>query len=202
MVKSFFGVCAACVMSSIAAVAMSGSGTSTTPATNPYAPRYEKNVVGMALPDQSLDSVLPPNADLTSAGFVAPLQSSKTCSSTCSKTCSTTCTTTRGCKTQTQGCQGTTIPPTTTTTQPARPSTLPTGSVQITQNLTARTIVNTQRALVIAGYEGLCVTGVETSPEYKAALLDFQRRQGLPPSGEVNDATWASLQQLLVKVSR
>ena len=200
MVKPLIGVCAACVMSSIAAVAVSGSGASTTPSTNPYESRYERNVAGLGLPDQTFDNVLPPNADLGMTGFVAPGQSSRTCSSTCSKTCSTTCTTTRGCKTQTQGCQGTTTAP--ATTQPAKSSALPAGSVLITPDLNARTVVNAQRALVIAGYQGLCVTGAEGSPDYKAALVDFQRRQSLTASGEVNDATWAKFQQLLLKASR
>lgn len=180
---------------SVAVVAMaSNSGESTQTPQNPYAAVYVKNLAGMKLPDQALDLVLPPDADLKVSEFTATTQASRTCS----QRCSTTCTTTRGCKQQTDGCQGTATQP--KPSQPATPSTPIASSVRLTLDVTERTLVNSQRALAIAGYEGFCLDGAD-SPTFRTALRDFQTRQSLPADGVLGDTTWQALRALLVRAT-
>lgn len=174
---------------------------------NPYADKYARNLVGMSLPDQTLDGVRPPNADVA---FAHDPEGGAQASKTCSQRCSTTCTTTRGCKRQTDGCSGGSTPasppPYSTPSQPL-PAAVPLMSaptataVQLTQDLTALTTVNAQRALVIAGYEGLCVTGT-IAPAFDVALKDFQSRHRIAATGVLTLETWQVLQPLLLRASR
>lgn len=197
----------AIVAASSVAVVVFASSTSNDAATpqNPYAAVYANSLAGMKAPDHSLDRVLPPNADFGVAAPVVAAPQSKTCSQRCSTTCSKGCTTTRGCssncKRQSDGCGGSiTRPPTTTTTSPVETSALlPSSKSPAARDFTARTVLNAQRALVIAGYEGVCVNGLE-SKEFLVALRDFQSKNGLVPQGTMTDFTWQAMRPMLARM--
>lgn len=179
----------------VAGALASGSGTLPAPPENPYASHYAKNVTGMQMPDQSLDRVMPADADTGFSSFAEPSTQSKTCS----QRCSTTCTTTRGCKRQTDGCGGTVTPsaPRTSPTTPlAQEAAALPPVVRYSTDLTAHTLINAQRALAIAGYEGLCLDG-SYSPTFTAALKDFQTRNSVVATGVLTDPIWQVLDTLL-----
>lgn len=186
------------VASSLAAVKVaSTSNASSAPPQNPYAGLYAKNVAGMGLPDQSLDRVLPPDADNAFSDFVEPMTQSKTCSQRCSRTCSTTCTTTRGCKRQTDGCGGAAVP---ATPRPSGSAAALPSQVRRSDDLTAHTFINAQRALALAGYEGICVDGVQ-SAAFTSALKDFQSRSDVGVTGVLSENTWQAIEPLLRRMS-
>lgn len=186
----------------------SGSGTAPALLENPYASVYAKNISGMTKPDQSLDLVMPADAQLAFSSFSEPAAQSKTCSQRCSTTCSNGCTTSRGCSSscrrQSDGCGGTSTGGITTPmsltpraeTAPVPPvQTLPTG-VPSAVDLSVRSVLNAQRALAIAGYEGFCLDNTY-SAGFTASLKDFQSRNSLAAVGVLTTPTWQLLDMIL-----
>jgi hypothetical protein len=185
---------------SVAVVGFARADGPRVPQHNPYAGIYEKSLGAMRQPDQSLDRVLAPDSDWGLSEVEPYVAQSRTCSQRCSTRCSTTCTTTRGCSTlckkQTDGCGGTVAPP--PTTNPATlTGRLPSG-VYLASDLTGHSVVNAQRALVVAGYTNLCVDG-STSAAFSEALRDYQARNGLPATGQLTAETWAALDVVLAR---
>lgn len=152
---------------------------------------YTKSVENLSQPDLSF-AELPVDRPRENVGQLV-LATSTTCSRRCSQRCSQGCTTTRGCstrcKTYTEGCTGTGGTDNTQTSRVNRDS-IPVGSIPRVRVDIGNTY-HLQMLLRVAGYD-LTLSGTLDEQTY-AAIIDFQKRNGLSETGVPDSNLWRTL---------